>query len=87
MTFATTADRPWQQGSAQNHTVFNVQGSPHQGYERQRFDQMQAPPPVAEPEIELSDEQRDILAMIRAGRNIFFTGPAGEIPVPCRMSI
>ncbi|KIJ07606.1 hypothetical protein PAXINDRAFT_158369 [Paxillus involutus ATCC 200175] len=77
MTFATTADRPWQQGSAQNHTVFNVQGSPHQGYERQRFDQMQAPPPVAEPEIELSDEQRDILAMIRAGRNIFFTGPAG----------
>ncbi|KAF8557361.1 hypothetical protein OG21DRAFT_306893 [Imleria badia] len=30
-----------------------------------------------EPAIELSDEQKSILKLVKSGRNIFFTGPAG----------
>lgn len=33
--------------------------------------------PIAEPEIQLSEEQEAVLAMVRAGKNVFFTGPAG----------
>lgn len=31
-----------------------------------------------EPAVELSDEQRGILKLVKSGRNIFFTGPAGD---------
>lgn len=38
-----------------------------------------APPlPVEEPSIELSDEQNNVLKLVKSGQNIFFTGPAGE---------
>lgn len=36
------------------------------------------PLPVAEPSIDLSDEQKKILKLVKSGRNIFFTGPAGD---------
>lgn len=34
--------------------------------------------PVAEPAVELSDEQKNILNLVKSGQNIFFTGPAGD---------
>lgn len=37
-----------------------------------------AAPPSAEPTVELSDEQKNILKLVKSGRNIFFTGPAGD---------
>jgi ATP-dependent DNA helicase PIF1 len=45
----------------------------------ERVEVKDVPPalPVAEPSIELSDEQKNILELVKSGRNIFFTGPAG----------
>lgn len=40
--------------------------------------EVKAIPPPAEPSIELSDEQKNILKLVKSGRNIFFTGPAGD---------
>lgn len=34
--------------------------------------------PVAKPAVELSDEQRNILKLVKSGQNVFFTGPAGD---------
>lgn len=33
--------------------------------------------PVQLPPIQLSDEQRQVLELVKSGRNVFFTGPAG----------
>lgn len=35
-------------------------------------------PPVVEPAIELSQEQKEVLKLVKSGKNIFFTGPAGD---------
>lgn len=47
-----------------------------------------AAPPVSEfdvysdieTDVQLSPEQQDILNTIKGGRNIYFTGPAGQLP-------
>lgn len=46
----------------------------------ERFEVKDVPPalPVAEPSVQLSDEQKNILKLVKSGRNIFFTGPAGD---------
>ncbi|KAF8446333.1 hypothetical protein L210DRAFT_2970400 [Boletus edulis BED1] len=43
--------------------------------------------PVGEPAVELSDEQNNILQMVKSGRNIFFTGAAGDTMFENRMRI
>ncbi|GLB36503.1 putative DNA-dependent ATPase and 5'-3' DNA helicase required for the maintenance of both mitochondrial and nuclear genome stability [Lyophyllum shimeji] len=35
------------------------------------------PPPVQLPPVQLSEEQRQVLELVKSGRNVFFTGPAG----------
>lgn len=41
--------------------------------------EVNAAPPPAEPSVELSDEQKNVLKLVKSGRNIFFTGPAGDV--------
>lgn len=48
------------------------------GVPRERPKDEPFPPPAAEPAIELSEEQKNILKMVKSGRNIFFTGAAGD---------
>ena len=46
--------------------------------ERVEVKNISSPLPVEEPSVELSDEQKNVLKLVKSGRNIFFTGPAGE---------
>lgn len=36
-------------------------------------------PTMPSPEVVLSDEQKAILTLVRAGRSVFFTGSAGNV--------
>ncbi|KIJ68805.1 hypothetical protein HYDPIDRAFT_25060 [Hydnomerulius pinastri MD-312] len=90
-TSPATGERRWtNQGSAQYDSPLRNHHSPHRdlhkrlndiraGLSSQQQNNRDVPPPapVPEPTIELSEEQKDVLKMVRAGRNIFFTGPAG----------
>ncbi|KAF8446321.1 hypothetical protein L210DRAFT_3529627, partial [Boletus edulis BED1] len=59
-----------------------------QGLSRERAEGNDGPSiPVGEPTVKLSDEQDKILQIVKSGKNIFFTGAAGDTMFENRMRI